>query len=211
MANLSQMGRRREHSREEFVEAAVKIVDAEGIEALTARRLGADVGVSSTAVYTYFATREHLIGALVDFLSAKVIAGVKPSGEAPRDQLIAIAIASRNTLLEHPRLAPIFVTASSDAASGTGALLAVVTLLEACGLSGDRLAQTYRAIEGYVFGTTIFDLGAAPDHLSLRQRRYQATGHPAFESAAKSNESISDHNEDAFTLGLRALLDGLGV
>ena len=57
------MVRPREHTREEFVDAAIRIVDAEGLEALTLRRLGSEVGVSFTALYTYFSTREDLIAA----------------------------------------------------------------------------------------------------------------------------------------------------
>lgn len=189
----------------------MRIVDAEGIDALTARRLGEAVGVSPTAVYTYFATREDLVTALVDFLAAKIVMGIVPTSDSPRDQLIGIALSSRKAILEHPRLATVFVSASGDATNGTNALLSVVGILEKAGLIGDQLALAYRTLESYVFGTTIFDLGAAPDHLSLRKRRYQAAGHPAFRSVCKSEKSVQEHNEDAFILGLVALLDGLGV
>jgi hypothetical protein len=31
------------------------------------------------------------------------------------------------------------------------------------------LALAYRAVEGYVFGMSVFDFGAAPDHLDVRK------------------------------------------
>ena len=45
----------------DFLDAAMRIVDAEGLDALTFRRLGEEIGVSYTAVYTYFESRQDLV------------------------------------------------------------------------------------------------------------------------------------------------------
>lgn len=205
------MVRPREHTPEEFVDAAIRIVDAEGLDALTARRLGKEVGVSYTAVYTYFATREDLMGALVDYVAAEVVAGIVPRGDSVRDQLIAMAGSSRRALAVHPHLAAVFATASNEARQGNEATLYVVELLERAGLAGRDLVTAYRIIESYVFGATVFDLGAAPQHLSIRRRRYSFTGHPDFKAVAKSDKAIGEHNDEAFERGVELILDGLGI
>lgn len=205
------MVRPREHTHEEFVDAAMRIVDAEGLDALTARRLGKEVGVSYTAVYTYFATREDLMGALVDRLSAEIVADIAPRSESVRDQLLAISGSSRRALARHPNLAGVFATATGDATTGNEATLYVVGLLEQAGLSGRDLVTAYRIIESYVFGSTVFDLGAAPQHLSIRRRRYAFTGHPDFTAVAKSDKAIGEHNDEAFERGFELLLDGLDI
>ena len=190
------MARPREHSRDDFLDAAIRIVDAEGLEALTLRRLGPEVGVSYTAVYTYFKTREDLIAALVDRISEEIIAGVALSGDSARDQLIAIVMSSRRALARHPRLATVYVSDQSDAVAGTQATLSVTA---------------YRVIENYVFGSTIFDFGAAPNHLAIRRRRYRATSHPEFKSVGISDKAVGQHNDEAFEKGLALILDGLGI
>ena len=205
------MVRPREHSRDDFLDAAIRIVDAEGLEALTLRRLGLDVGVSYTAVYTYFKTREDLIAALVDRISEEIIAGIAPSGDSARDQLIAIAMSSRRALARHPRLATVYVTGQSDAVVGNQATLSVVALLESSGIKGRDVVTAYRVLENYVFGSTIFDFGAAPNHLSIRRRRYRATSHPEFKAVGLSDKAVGQHNDEAFVLGLSSLLKGLGV
>lgn len=205
------MVRPREHTHEEFIDAAIRIVDAEGLDALTARRLGKEVGVSYTAVYTYFADREQLMGALVDRISVEVVAGVVPRGESLRDQLVAVALSARRALARHPHLAAVFATASTEAKQGNEATLFVVGLLEQAGLSGRDLVTAYRVIESYVFGATVFDLGAAPQHLSIRRRRYSFTGHPDFKAVAKSDKAIGEHNDEAFERGFELILDGLGI
>ena len=87
----------------------------------------------------------------------------------------------------------------------------VAGLLEAAGLEGRDVATAYRVIESYVFGSTIFDLGAAPNHLSIRRRRYVEVGHEAFKSVATSAKAVGRHNDEAFERGLEILLDGLGL
>ena len=205
------MVRQREHTHEEFVDAAIRIVDADGLEALTLRRLGLDVGVSYTAVYTYFKTREELVAVLVDRISADVIAGITPSSDSVRDQLIAVGLSTRRALNRHPRLAAVFTMAQTDAEVGSQATLYVVGLLEQGGLSGRDLVTAYRIIESYVFGSTVFDLGAAPEHLAIRRRRYNLTGHPEFKAVAKSEKSVGEHNDEAFIQGFDLLLTGLGL
>ena len=205
------MARPREHSRDDFLDAAIRIVDAEGLEALTLRRLGPEVGVSYTAVYTYFKTREDLVAVLVDRISADVIAGITPSSDSVRDQLIAVGLSTRRALSRHPRLAGVFTMAQTDAEVGSQATLYVVSLLEQGGLSGRSLVAAYRMIESYVFGSTVFDLGAAPEHLAIRRRRYNLTGHPEFKAVAKSEKSVGEHNDEAFIQGFDFLLTGLGL
>lgn len=206
------MARPSQHSREVFLEAALAIVDAEGLEALTLRRLGAEVGVSYTAMYTYFENRDTLIGFLVNNLSVEIVRGVKITGATPHEMIFEIGIATRQTLSNHPLLVPAFTLSGAEADEGESSTISIIaTLLEMAGLSGKDLVLAYRAIESYVLGSTVFDLGAAPQHLLTRQRRYRASKRPEFVAVAKTEKSVNAHNEEAFALGLSGLLTSLGI
>lgn len=205
------MARPREHTHDEFIDTAIRIVDEEGLEALTLRRLGAEVGASFTAMYTYFPSRDHLIAALVDRMSGEIIAEIEWRGDSVRDQLIAVAVSSRRALSRHPRLTAAFVASTTPTPGGSSATLSVVALLEQAGLTGADLVRAYRIIESYVFGASIFDFGAAPDHLSIRRQRYRDTGHPEFRAVATSDKVMGTHNDEAFLHGLELLLTALGV
>jgi AcrR family transcriptional regulator len=142
------MVRPSQHSREEFLDAALAIVDSEGLEALTLRRLGNEVGVSYTAVYTYFTSREELIGTLVNNLSAEIVSGVIATGTTPREVILAIGISTRETLSRHPLLVPAFTQAGTDETEGeTSTISMIVPLLEIAGLTEKNLALAYRAYE----------------------------------------------------------------
>ncbi len=206
------MARPAVHSREKFLRAALSIVDSEGLDALTFRRLGTEIGVSYTAAYTYFKNREELIGALVNNLFAEIVLGVKVTGTTPHEVILAIGLSTRETLSRHPLLVPAFTHAGADEVEGDTSTISIIApLLEQAGLTGKDLALAYRAIESFVIGSTVFDLGAAPRHLSTRQRRYRQSKHQEFMAVAKTEKSLSAHNEEAFVLGLSSLLKGLGV
>jgi TetR/AcrR family tetracycline transcriptional repressor len=206
------MARPQTHSRKEFIDASVEIVDKEGLEALTLRRLGTELKVSYTAIYTYFKSRDDLLAALVERLSREIVDGIKVTGTSPRELVLAVGISARRTLAKRPRLIPVFAMGGTDGSDGAAdAMLSIVTVLESAGLHGEQLTSAYRSIESYIIGATVFDYGAAPDHVKLRRQRYRQSGHPEFVAIAKSDKSTIAHNEQAFVAGLERLLVAFGL
>ena len=68
-------GPRPKHSRAAIAAAAVSLADAEGIDAVTMRRMAADLGMGTMSLYNYVPTKEHLVQLMIDEVS---------SGTAPR-------------------------------------------------------------------------------------------------------------------------------
>jgi len=59
-------------NRERIVGAALALVDAEGLAALSTRRLAAELGVSGPSLYNHFATKDALLDAVVDHVVGEV-------------------------------------------------------------------------------------------------------------------------------------------
>jgi len=206
------VGRPQEYHREDFVRLALAIVDADGLDALTLRRLGKEMGSAASAAYTHFESREKLIAALVNELLKEAVNSLSLTGETPHEKLMQVAQSVRSMLLRHPNWAITFLRAATDAeAEAALAFRVVVGLLEEAGLSGERLVLAYRILEGYLFGVSAYDLARAPIHHANRRRRYQRTDHAAFLAVATSEEAVALHTEQAFMTGLSNLLTSLGV
>ena len=206
------MARPQNFSQEEFVRAALRIVDAEGIEALTFRRLGAEMGVSYTTIYTYFENRDALITALMGQLLNEIESGIQFEGADPHAKLMEVGLGIRRVMAQHPLWITTFMsTATGPAGAASSVTLGVISILEEAGIPQDEIARTYRVFEGYIMGTTAFDFSAAPEHVSSRRLRYKGYGHVAFRDVGKTDKSVSAHNEDAFAFGLDRLLRGLGL
>src|SRR5699024_8303401 len=59
-------------NREQLLEAARRICDTEGLESLTLRRLGAELGVDATALYRHFRDKADLLTAMIDDMFASI-------------------------------------------------------------------------------------------------------------------------------------------
>ena len=206
------MARPQSHTRDEFVRAALAIVDAEGLEALTFRRLGAEMDVSYTAAYTYFENREALVSAIVNSLVSDMGRELTGAGSTPREIFMGIGLAVRKVLTRHPQVVSAFVTVDAGASEfETGIMETAIALLDGAGLRGDELVLAYRTLETYILGAVIFDFGGAPNHLSIRRRRYKGLKREEFLPMSRSDKAMAAHNDEAFVLGLERLLISFGL
>ena len=58
-----------------------------------------------------------------------------------------------------------------------------------------------------MFGSSVFDFGGAPEHLTSRAERLRLTKDPALTSVASTPDGVDRVNEEAFALGLEIVLD----
>ena len=91
--------RRAPLSRERVLETALKIADQGGLESLTMRRLGQELGVEGMAIYYYFASKDQIVDGLVDLVFAEI---ELPSGDGDwKPAMRRRAISLRDVLLRH--------------------------------------------------------------------------------------------------------------
>jgi AcrR family transcriptional regulator len=90
-------GRPPQRTRTQVVAAAVAIADAEGLDALTMRRLAAELGAGVMSLYTYVRDKDDLVDQMVDQVSA-----FEPTAE-PVD-LLTLVCWQRDLMLRHPWL-----------------------------------------------------------------------------------------------------------
>ena len=97
-----QRGPRGTLTRERIVGAALAIVEAGGIDALTMRRLAADLGVAPTAIYWHVRGREELLRGVLDMVMEGIELAL-PSGDgAWDDELRKLCHTIRDEMSAHP-------------------------------------------------------------------------------------------------------------
>jgi AcrR family transcriptional regulator len=92
-------GRPPAHTREQVVDAAIGIADAEGLEALTMRRIAKDIGAGAMSLYTYVSDKDRLLDLMVDRVGGEATP-VSPTGDWAVD-LVALAGSQRALMLAH--------------------------------------------------------------------------------------------------------------
>jgi AcrR family transcriptional regulator len=190
--------------REHVVDVAIDLLDAAGLDALTMRKLAAELGVQAGALYWHFAGKQALLDAMADRFLEGVVADL-PAGSWD-DQLSAMAWRLRQALLSHRDGAR--VMAGTYVAEPNTLLLGntAVEILQAAGLPPDRAGWTAVATMHYVLGHTIEE--QAQIELVKRGAWEPKLVVDGIENRIAVTAFAADPAE-RFTYGLELLLDGI--
>jgi AcrR family transcriptional regulator len=101
-------GRPAQRSRAEITAAAVELADHEGLDAVSMRRLAAELGTGAASLYRYLDTREDLLDLMCDFTVAEFTFPA-PTGEWLAD-LVGIGRQARTIMRRHPWLVTLVMT-----------------------------------------------------------------------------------------------------
>jgi AcrR family transcriptional regulator len=96
-------GPRPAHSRAEIADAAVRVADADGLDAVSMRKVAAEIGCGTMSLYNYVAGKEDLYELMVDAVSGEYVFPDRPSGDWRAD-LLAVARQTRALMHRHPWL-----------------------------------------------------------------------------------------------------------
>ena len=95
-------GRPPAHTRDQVVAAAIRVADAEGLAAVSMRRIATEIGAGAMSLYTYVPDKDRLVDLMVDAVGAET-EPVPLTGDWRAD-LLAVAGRQRALMLAHPWL-----------------------------------------------------------------------------------------------------------
>jgi AcrR family transcriptional regulator len=181
--------------------AALELIDAEGLDGFSTRRLGAALGCEAMAIYWYYPSKEKLLDAVVDELVSRIGAAPVPDGDW-LDALRKLAHAYRMLAHQHPNAFPL-LAARRFATEGTFRFLeGLFELAHREGLDDRTAARFFRLVSSYCSG-------AALDELAELRQRARPTRAEFPRLAAASAWLEPEHFDDVFSFGLEVLLDAL--
>src|SRR3954462_7477112 len=105
----SRPGPRRGLTERAILDAALRLVDDGGAEALSVRSVAAELGVAPNALYTYFGTKADLVAALGDDLLGRLDLEAAVEDSDWRSAVTRLAADLRATLLTHPGVVPLLL------------------------------------------------------------------------------------------------------
>lgn len=148
-------------SREEVARVALAIVDREGLEGFSMRKLGAELGVDPMAAYYYFPNKAAVLDGIVDAVEAEI--PPLPADDAPWDvRLWEMVRAWRHALRAHPHALPVLSTHPSSSIASLQRGEAAAALLHDAGFAPKEAFQIMNCIMGYVVGVTLAEVGVQP-------------------------------------------------
>ncbi|MCR6485165.1 TetR/AcrR family transcriptional regulator C-terminal domain-containing protein [Amycolatopsis sp. OK19-0408] len=195
-------------SRDRILREALALVDEEGLDAVSMRKLARRLGVDPMSLYNHVDGKEALLDGIAEVLLAAIPATTP--GPDLRTTMSALAHGFRGAVLGHPRAAPLVLTRRLASLTALEPVEAVLGPLLAAGYPPERAVHGLRAVLAFLIGTLMREVSAAPtfSHGSReRLEELEASGLPAV-AAAAPYLAVCDH-ETEFEFGLRILLDAL--
>jgi len=149
-------------SRDIVLAKALELVDAEGLEALSMRRLGQELGRDPMSLYRYAENRAALLDGVTELVLNQL--SIHPEDPDWKAQLRKIAHSLRALALQHPNVVPLLVTRPLSTPLGLRPLGTlrpleqILSLLGAAGFSPADALHVYRAYYGFLYGHILNEL-----------------------------------------------------
>ena len=217
-------GPRRSLTHAEILDVAFDLLEAKGFAAVSVRGVASGLGLTPTALYTYYPSKNALLRGMVEQLLARLDQDDAPtvSGAAgARARLLSLALRLRELLTGHAGALGLIMSGPLD---GPNAMRLNETLLEsfmAAGLGLDEAARAAYALQVYALGSIALesaDLDVEPDAAASADRPLATdpagttlwTDLATFPLSEQTAAVVAQHNSTAqFTWGVERLLDGL--
>lgn len=206
---MSPRARRGERlTRDEVVDAAVRLIDRDGLDALTMRALGRELGADPMAAYHHVPDKRALLDAVVERFWSEV--ELPPPAAHWRDELAGIARAMRAVLLVHHRALPALVERPNTTPVGLDLAERAVGALVDAGLDLTGALPLVDALSSFVVGASLVEASLpGGDELDAYVAEAAATVDPGRHPHLSAAGGVATSPADTFERGLTAMLDGI--
>jgi AcrR family transcriptional regulator len=193
-----------------IVQAALAIADAEGLEALTMRRLALELGVAPMAAYAHFGDKRALLAAVVDAVMGEI---ELPEADGRwRKPIRRMALSFRGALLAHPAVMPAFHACGARGPNTLAVIDRAHAVLRRAWFADDQAVRAFDTLYAFALGSVSLEIARASVDPAVRHASLvalPAAGYP--DLAAVMPHVLACDGEERFRYGLDRILDGLGA
>lgn len=194
-------GRREPLSRDRITAAALTFIDRWGLEELSTRRLGRQLGVEGMALYKHFKNRDEILDAVAEALILEL---ELPAEGKWFDRLKDFARRYRSLARVHPRAYPLLATRQLATPRALSLVEEVVKALLETGFAPDDAALVFRTVGNFCNGTALDELAIMRRIAAEPLERGEKDSH----LAALDRSMHPSHFDAQFEAGLSILVDG---
>lgn len=159
--------------RHRIAAEALRLIDAEGLEQLSMRRLGAALGVEGMALYYHFRNKGELLDAVLELLLEEM---APPEGTmAPLDRLRRTFEACRQIAIRHPQAFLLVPTRRFRTDAQLDYYEKLLGIFRDAGFDAAQTATMFRVLAGFVTGASLAEIGSRarqPDATPIRLEKF---------------------------------------
>jgi len=202
-------------NRDRVLRVAVALADSGGIESLTMRKLGVELGVEAMSLYNHVANKADLLDGMIDIVFAEI---ELPTGETDwRAAMRRRAVSARDVLSRHRWATGLMESRTTPGPATLRHHDTVLGILRGAGFSIELAAHAYSALDSYIYGFALqepslpFDNGEDTAKVAQAIMSRFATGefpHLTEIAVEYVMQPGYDYGNE-FAFGLALILDGL--
>ena len=202
-------------TRELVLQTALRLADQGGLESLSMRKLGQELGVEAMAVYYHFANKDEVLDGIVDLVWTEI--DLPAAGEDWRAAMRRRAISVHDVLARHRWAIGMMESRLNPGPANLRHHDAVIGNLRAAGFEMAMVAHAYSLMDGYIYGYALTKMNLPFDALDDISEMAQTMLQP-FPDGEYPNlvAFITEHAmrpgydyADEFEWGLDVVLDGI--
>lgn len=202
-------------SRERILRAAIELADQGGIEALSMRKLGQELGVEAMSLYNHVANKDDLLDGIVEAVTAEI--DLPPEGTDWKAAIRHTAISSHEVFLRHRWACNLMMHRPKASTVRMQWMEAVLRTLREAGFSADMTHHAYHALDSHITGFTLWQVNmpfeTKAELVDMAQdfmRQIPVDEYPyVIEHAEQHLAPSSPDGATEFEFGLDLILDGL--
>ncbi|MCG8925438.1 TetR/AcrR family transcriptional regulator C-terminal domain-containing protein [Lentzea sp. CC55] len=196
-------------TRARIVDAAVRLIEREGVEAVSMRRLAAELGAGTMSLYNHVPNK----AVLVDLAAERIMADARPyqvDSDDWRDHIRAHARAVRELARRHPRAFVMLATRRLSSEAGFRTIEAALANFDRAGFRGGVAVGMMRAMVSYLLGTLMREVATSPELGGIALSPYEDVDMSAFPLSAGVMDELGTYDHDQeFEFGLELLIAAL--
>ncbi|MFC6882716.1 MULTISPECIES: TetR/AcrR family transcriptional regulator [Actinomadura] len=199
-------------TRARIVAAAVALIEREGADALSMRRVASELGVAVMSLYNHVPNKSALLEGVAEHVVAGMDLGGDPA-EPWQDRARALLRAFRKVAHDYPRCMTVVLTHKIDTPVGLRPAERALALAEAAGFDGETSVRIMRALLAYALGAQLREIGVVKmlDHVERDPAEALADLDPAeFPHVTAAAPQLASHDpETDFEFGLDLFINAL--
>jgi AcrR family transcriptional regulator len=207
-------------TRERVLDAAVRLADESGIDALSMRRLAKELGVEAMSLYNHVANKDDLLAGITDLVLGEI---ELPEEGDWKTALRRSALSAHEVLRAHPWACTLALSPGRPPSPGRAVSVSVrradwmLRQLREGGFSAEVAYHAYHALDAHILGFTLWQLGhGIVDESQIADlaesffRQFPRAEYPyLYEHARQHLDGFGKGQPGAFVLVLDMILDGL--
>lgn len=140
--------------------AAVDVIERDGADALSMRRVAAELGAATMSLYNHVSNKAAMLDSVAEYIMADMEFAADPAADW-REQARGLARTFRDIARRYPRSVLVVITRQPRSASGLHTLDMVLGAVRQAGFEGATAVRVVRTFEAYILGSLMREASLA--------------------------------------------------